>query len=517
MHPEHVIACAKAGKHVVVEKPMALRLQDADDMIRACDEAGVKLFVVKQNRFNVPVVKAREALEAGRFGRLVLGTVRVRWCRDQAYYDQDDWRGTWAYDGGVLTNQASHHVDMLEWFFGDVVSVHARAITALAKIETEDTAVATLKFRNGALGIIEATTAARPTDLEGSLSILGEKGTVEIAGFAVNQIRHWRFVDELPSDKDVIEKFSVNPPNVYGFGHQAYYQHVIDCLINQRAALVDGLEGRKSLELISALYELIETGQEVPLRFTPAAEPAWGGCREPAGTRSRSACATSNSARGSRSSSPAISTAARSATIALSGRSPRSRRASRIGARTRVQSHAFICELVTIGEDCFVGHGVMFINDTFSTGGPARRAQGVVARDRDRQSRFDRLERHHHAGADRRRCRDRRGRGGDQGHHRRRDLCGQSGAPARAQMSASPVSEWIDRCRYLLRICSCSTRRSRARSTVRSPPSSATTRSFAGPMSMRSSGSSQPRWMSSIACPAPTAPTRCISPWPRWR
>lgn len=269
MHPGHAIACAKAGKHVVVEKPMALRLQDADAMIRACDEAGVKLFVVKQNRFNVPVVKAREALEAGRFGRLILGTVRVRWCRDQAYYDQDSWRGTWAYDGGVLSNQASHHIDMLEWFFGDVVSVHARATTALVKIETEDTAVATLKFRNGALGIIEATTAARPTDLEGSLSILGEKGAVEIAGFAVNQIRHWHFGEELPSDRQVVEDFSVNPPNVYGFGHQAYYQHVIDCLTNQRAALVDGLEGRKSLELISALYESIETGQEVPLRFTP--------------------------------------------------------------------------------------------------------------------------------------------------------------------------------------------------------------------------------------------------------
>jgi predicted dehydrogenase len=269
LHPAHVIACAKAGKHVVVEKPMALRLQDADDMIRACDGAGVKMFVVKQNRFNVPVVKAREALDAGRFGKLILGTVRVRWCRDQAYYDQDSWRGTWAYDGGVLTNQASHHIDMLEWFFGDVVSVHARGMTALAKIETEDTAVATLKFRNGALGIVEATTAARPTDLEGSLSILGEKGTVEISGFAVNQIRHWRFVDELPSDKDVVEKFSVNPPNVYGFGHQAYYRHVVDCLVNQRAALVDGLEGRKSLELISALYESIETGAEVPLRFTP--------------------------------------------------------------------------------------------------------------------------------------------------------------------------------------------------------------------------------------------------------
>jgi len=269
LHPAHVIACARAGKHVVVEKPMALRLQDADAMIRACDEAGVTMFIVKQNRFNVPVVKAREALDAGRFGKLILGTVRVRWCRDQAYYDQDDWRGTWAYDGGVLTNQASHHVDMLEGFFGDVVSVHARASTALARIETEDTAVATLKFRNGALGIIEATTAARPTDLEGSLSILGERGTVEISGFAVNQIRHWRFVDELPSDKDVVEKFSVNPPNVYGFGHQAYYHHVVDCLVNQRSALVDGLEGRKSLELISALYESIETGAEVALRFTP--------------------------------------------------------------------------------------------------------------------------------------------------------------------------------------------------------------------------------------------------------
>ena len=175
MHPRHAIAVAKAGKHVIVEKPMALRLEDADAMIRACDEAGVKLFVVKQNRFNVPVVKAREALEAGRFGRLVLGTVRVRWCRDQSYYDQDKWRGTWAYDGGVLSNQASHHVDMLEWFFGDVVSVHARAVTALVNIEAEDTAVATLKFRNGALGIIEATTAIRPKDLEGSLSILGEK------------------------------------------------------------------------------------------------------------------------------------------------------------------------------------------------------------------------------------------------------------------------------------------------------------------------------------------------------
>ena len=305
---------------------MALRLQDADDMMRACDEAGVKLFVVKQY-FNVPVVKAREALEAGRFGRLVLGTVRVRWCRDQAYYDQDDWRGTWAYDGGVLSNQASHHIDMLEWFFGDVVSVHARAITALAKIEAEDTAVATLKFRNGALGIIEATTAARPRDIEGSLSILGEKGTVEIAGFAVNQIRHWCFTHELRSDKDVPERYSVNPPNVYGFGHQAYYQHVIDCLVQQRAALVDGLEGRKSLELISALYESGRDRRGVPLHFAPRLSQArCDVVNEP--DKRRAACATSNSARGSVV-EPLISMAAGSATTASSVRSRKSRAARR--------------------------------------------------------------------------------------------------------------------------------------------------------------------------------------------
>ena len=267
MHAEHAIAAAAAGKHVVVEKPMALRLEDADAMIAACDRARVKLFVVKQNRFNVPVVKARAALDAGRFGKLVLGTVRVRWRRDQSYYDQDSWRGTWAQDGGVLSNQASHHVDLLEWFMGDVVSVHARASRALVDIEAEDTAVATLQFSNGALGIVEATNAARPRDLEGSLSILGEGGTVVIGGFAVNKLETWEFVDMQPGDENVLEQFSVNPPNVYGYGHQAYYEHVVDCLKNDKAALVDGLEGRRSLELITALYESIETGRDIPLRF----------------------------------------------------------------------------------------------------------------------------------------------------------------------------------------------------------------------------------------------------------
>ncbi len=268
-HAAHVIALAPYGKPIVVEKPMALTLSDADAMIRSCDLNNVKLFVVQQNRFNVPVVKLREAMEAGRFGKLVLGTVRVRWCRSQDYYNQSSWRGTWAMDGGVLTNQASHHVDLLEWMMGDVLSVFAMSRTALVNIEVEDTAVVLLRFANGALGVIEATTATRPKDLEGSISILGEGGTVVIEGFAVNEMKTWQFVTREEGDDDVLKKYSVNPPNVYGFGHQAYYEHVVDCIINNKQQLIDGLEGRRSLELISALYESIETGKEVFLRFQP--------------------------------------------------------------------------------------------------------------------------------------------------------------------------------------------------------------------------------------------------------
>jgi len=269
LHSEHVINLAKYGKHIMVEKPMALSIEDTEEMIYACDENNIKLFVIKQNRFNVPVVKLREALVSGRFGKLILGTVRVRWARHQAYYDQDPWRGTWDMDGGVLTNQASHHVDMLEWMMGDVVSVFAKMNTALADIETEDTAIVTLKFANGALGIIEATTATRPTNLEGSISILGENGTVVVGGVAVNEMQTWSFVDEQEDDSYVLEKFSVNPPNVYGFGHQAYYEHVVDCIKNGSANLVDGLQGRRSIELISAIYESAETGKEVFLKFKP--------------------------------------------------------------------------------------------------------------------------------------------------------------------------------------------------------------------------------------------------------
>lgn len=262
-HAQHVIDLAGYGKHIIVEKPMALRLSDADNMIKACQHAGVELFVVKQNRFNVPVVKLRQALEEGRFGKLILGTVRVRWCRTQDYYDQDDWRGTWRYDGGVLANQASHHVDLLEWMLGGVESVFAKSINALAEIEAEDTIVATLKFKNGALGVIEATTATRPRDLEGSISILGERGVVEIGGFAVNEMKTWSFMGE--EDEVDLEGYSVNPPNVYGYGHQSFYEHVVATLSGLQSNLFGGEVGRKSLELIHAIYESAATGKEVSL------------------------------------------------------------------------------------------------------------------------------------------------------------------------------------------------------------------------------------------------------------
>jgi len=268
-HARHVIHLAKYGKHIIVEKPMALTLDDADAMIRACSENNCKLFVVKQNRFNYPVVALREAYEADRFGKLVMGTVRVRWCRTQEYYDQAKWRGTWALDGGVLSNQASHHIDLLQWMMGEVESVVAKSTTALVNIEAEDTAVVLLKFRSGGLGIIEATTAIRPIDLEGSLSIMGEKGTVEIGGFAVNEIRHWNFSDVQEQDATVKTKYSVNPPDVYGFGHLAYYKDIVESILENKKSLIDGFEGRKSLELISAIYESIETGKEVFLRFIP--------------------------------------------------------------------------------------------------------------------------------------------------------------------------------------------------------------------------------------------------------
>lgn len=269
-HPGLALVAAGGGvPNLVVEKPMALRLSDADAMIRACDEAGTRLYVVKQNRYNLPITKLREAVDQGRFGKLVLGAIRVRWCRRQDYYDQDAWRGTWLHDGGVFANQASHHVDMLSYMMGPVASLSAMTTTRLVSVEVEDTGVCILKFGSGALGVIEATTAARPVDLEGSISILGEHGTVEVGGFAMNEIKVWRFDDPRPEDDDVFERYKTNPPDVYGFGHHEYLKDVVEAIKTGAAPFVDGREGRVSLELINAIYESVETGQEIRLPLEP--------------------------------------------------------------------------------------------------------------------------------------------------------------------------------------------------------------------------------------------------------
>jgi UDP-N-acetyl-2-amino-2-deoxyglucuronate dehydrogenase len=269
-HAKHAIQIARSGCNVLVEKPMALTLADADEMIRACDLAGVKLFVVKQNRFNTPVQKVRQAFEAGRFGKIHLLTVRVRWCRDQAYYDSAAWRGTWALDGGVLANQAAHHVDILQWFGGEVLSTFAMAGTYGVRIEAEDTAASVLKFRTGAIGMIEATTAVRPKNLEGSFSMIGERGSVVIGGLAMNRIDEWAFVDSSSEEIRAARGTADEIENVYGNGHVSYYRNILDCIESGGPALVDGLEGRKSLELINAIYESVETRREVQLRFVPS-------------------------------------------------------------------------------------------------------------------------------------------------------------------------------------------------------------------------------------------------------
>lgn len=264
LHPQHGITAARAGKHVITEKPMAITLHAADALVQACDDAGVRLFVVKQNRLNPPVQLLKRALDKGRFGRLYMANCTVRWTRPQEYYDQAPWRGTWEFDGGAFMNQASHYVDLVQWLMGPVESVIAKTATLARRIEAEDTGAAVLRFRSGALGVLEVTMLTYPRNLEGSITLLGEKGSVRIGGTAVNRVEHWEFADYDDDDK-LVDTAASNPPSVYGFGHEGYYRNVLAVLRGQAEPDTDGRSGRKSLELILGIYESARTGREVPL------------------------------------------------------------------------------------------------------------------------------------------------------------------------------------------------------------------------------------------------------------
>lgn len=264
LHAQHGCAAAAAGKHVLTEKPMALSLSQADALVQACDAAGVHLFVVKQNRLNPPIQLLKRAVDKGRFGRIYLANVTVRWQRPQEYYDAEPWRGTWEFDGGAIMNQASHYVDLIQWLVGPVESIVAKTATQSRRIEAEDSGIAVLKFRSGALGVIEVNVLTFPKNLEGSITILGEKGSVKIGGTAVNRVDHWVFADYDDDDK-LIEASNTNPPNVYGFGHEGYYRNVLAVLRGEAKPETDGRAGRKSLEIILGIYESARTGREVPI------------------------------------------------------------------------------------------------------------------------------------------------------------------------------------------------------------------------------------------------------------
>ena len=254
LHPAIGIAAAKKGIHVLSEKPMAVRLKDAEDLIQSCDSNGVHLFVVKQNRLNPGVAGLKKALDDGRFGKIYFINATVFWARPQEYYDMAKWRGTWEYDGGCFMNQASHYVDLVQWLGGPIEKVSAQTATLARKIEAEDTGAAVLRFRNGAMGVIQSTMLTYPKNLEGSITVIGEKGTVKIGGMALNKVERWQFEEELPGDREITES-DYNPPDVYGFGHLKYYENVLSVLDGKAAPSTDGRSGKKSLELILAIYQ----------------------------------------------------------------------------------------------------------------------------------------------------------------------------------------------------------------------------------------------------------------------
>jgi UDP-N-acetyl-2-amino-2-deoxyglucuronate dehydrogenase len=268
LHPQQAIQVARAGRHVMTEKPMATRWQDGLRMVRACDEAGVHLFVVKQNRRNATLQLLKRAVDKKRFGRIHMVTINVFWSRPQSYYDGAKWRGTWEFDGGALMNQASHYVDLVDWLIGPVESVQAYVATLARNIQVEDTATVGVRWRSGALGSINVTMLTYPKNLEGSITVIGENGTVRIGGVAVNEIQHWEFADQDPDDERV-KTASYETTSVYGFGHPLYYDNVVKVLRGAGEPDTDGREGLRSLEILIASYLSARDGRRValPLEF----------------------------------------------------------------------------------------------------------------------------------------------------------------------------------------------------------------------------------------------------------
>ena len=273
-HPTIAIDCLEGGAHVICEKPMALSTRDADAMIAASHRTGKKLAVCFQNRFNAPVQKARKALEMGRFGRILHGSIQVRWNRNESYYAQAPWRGTWELDGGTLMNQCTHGIDLLQWMMGeDAVRVQAVTRRFLRPIEAEDFGAAIVEFASGAVGVIEGSADVCPTNLNETLSLFGERGSVVIGGLAVNKLETWRFADAErleDTEQSVLNPQEQDPPTVYGFGHSALYADFLDAIEQGREPLVSGEKGRKALEIILAIYKSQKTGQpvELPVNFS---------------------------------------------------------------------------------------------------------------------------------------------------------------------------------------------------------------------------------------------------------
>ncbi|MCL6264078.1 Gfo/Idh/MocA family oxidoreductase [Craterilacuibacter sp. RT1T] len=264
LHPAQSIDCSEAGFHVMTEKPMATRWEDGLEMVKAADKAGKRMFVVKQNRRNATLQLLKRAMQEKRFGRIYMVNVNVFWTRPQDYYDSAAWRGTWEFDGGAFMNQASHYVDLLDWLIGPVESVQAYTATLARNIEVEDTGTVSVKWRSGALGSMNVTMLTYPKNLEGSITILGEKGSVRVGGLAVNEIQHWEFDTPHAMDGEIGD-VSYATTSVYGFGHPLYYDNVIKVMRGEAEPETDGREGLKSLELLIAMYLSARDGRRVSL------------------------------------------------------------------------------------------------------------------------------------------------------------------------------------------------------------------------------------------------------------